>query len=123
MSLVNDNNRLSIWPGILAGLSILACYGTLALVAAFAIFGIQLNIHEGIWASVIVVLAWAAVIAVVQEFRRLGAAGPLVVAILGAILITAVMFISYNRVVEISGFALILIAVIWNRRFAKSSFQ
>lgn len=118
--MVNSKNRIGIWPGVLAGLSILTCYGTLALVAALAIFGIQLNIHEGIWAVVIVTLAWAAVIAVVLEFRRLHALGALVVAVIGAILITAVMFISYNRVVEVSGFALIIIAVIWNRRFAKS---
>ncbi len=121
--MVNDNNRIGIWPGVLAGLSILTCYGTLVLVTALAVFGIRLNIHEGIWASVIVILAWAAVIAVVLEYRRLHAIGPLVVAVIGAILISAVMFISYNRVVEVSGFALILIAVIWNWRFAKSSCQ
>jgi arsenite methyltransferase len=115
---VNSNNRIGIWPGILAGLSILSCYGTLVLVAILGLIGIQIEIHEGIWASVIVLLAWTAVIAVVLEFRRLRVKGPLVAAISGALLITLVMFVSYNRIVEISGFALILVAVIWNRHHA-----
>ena len=118
MDNISNKNRIGIWSGVLAGLSILTCYGTLALVAALGLIGIQFNIHEGIWATVIVVLAWAAVVSVVLEFLKLRAKGPLVAAISGALLITAVMFITYNRIVEISGFALIVIAVIWNRRSA-----
>jgi hypothetical protein len=118
MSNVPGNNRIGIWSGILAGLSILACYGTLALVAILGLIGIPLNIHEGLWASVIVVLAWATVVGVAFECRQLRAKWSLLVAILGALLITAVMFIAYSRMVEIFGFALILIAVIWNRRYA-----
>ena len=83
-----------------------------------SLIGIQLNIHEGIWATVIVILAWAAVVAIALEFRRLRFIPSLVSAILGALLITTVMFISYNRMVEISGFVFILIAVIWNRQIA-----
>jgi len=114
-----NNNRVGTVSGILAGLSILTCYGTLALVALLGLIGIQLNIHEGVWAAVIVVLAWAATIGIGLEFRRIRANGPLVLAILGASLITAVMFISYNRIVEIIGFTLILSAVFWNRWYAR----
>jgi hypothetical protein len=114
-----SSSRVDIWAGVLAGLSILTCYGTLALVALLGLIGIQLDIHEGIWATVIVVLAWAAVAGIAREYLSLGAKGPLVLAILGALLITAVMFVTYNRIVEISGFALLMTAVIWNRRYAK----
>jgi len=114
----NSKIRIGIWSGILAGLSIITCYGTLALVAILGLIGIPLNIHEGLWASVIVVLAWAAVAGVAFEFRQLRAKGPLLLAVLGSLLITAVMFVAYSRIVEIFAFALILIAVIWNRRLA-----
>jgi len=120
MSEASSKIRIGIWSGILVGLSILTCYGTLALVAILGLIGIPLNIHEGLWASVIVVLAWAAVIGVVLEFRQLRAKGPLILAVLGALLITAVMFVAYSRIVEIFAFALILIAVIWNRRLASN---
>jgi hypothetical protein len=115
----NNNNRTGVVSGILAGLSILTCYGTLALVTILGLIGIQLDIHEGIWATVIVVLAWAAAIGIGLEFRRIRANGPLVVAILGAALITVVMFITYSRIVEIIGFLLILSAVFWNRWYAR----
>jgi len=118
MSEASSKIRIGIWSGVLAGLSILTCYGTLALVAILGLIGIPLNIHEGLWASVIVVLAWAAAAGVVLEFRQLHAKGPLILAVLGALLITAVMFVAYSRIVEIFAFALLLIAVIWNRRLA-----
>jgi arsenite methyltransferase len=118
MSNLISKNHPGIWSGVLAGLSILTCYGTLALVAVLALIGIQLNIHEGIWATAIVILTWATVGAIALEFRRLRFIPSLVSVILGALLITTVMFISYNRIVEISGFAFILIAVIWNRQIA-----
>jgi len=113
-----DKYLPSIWSGVLAGLSILTCYGTLVLVALLGLIGIQLNIHEGIWAALIVFLAWAAAGAVLLEFRRLRFWTPLLMAIIGALLISLVMLVSYNRMIEISGFVLILIAVIWNRRIA-----
>ena len=120
MNPTSSKIRIGIWSGILAGLSILTCYGTLAAVAILGLIDIPLNIHEGLWASVIVVLAWAAVIGVVFEFRQLHAKGPLILAVLGALLITAVMFVAYSRIAEIFAFTLILIAVIWNRRLASN---
>ena len=118
MNKVINRNRIGIWSGVLAGLSILTCYGTLALVALLGLIGIQLDIREGIWATVIVVLAWAAVAGIIREYLSLGAKGPLVLAILGALMITAVMYVAYNRFVEISAFVLLMAAVIWNRRYA-----
>jgi arsenite methyltransferase len=123
MGISSSKNRVGIWSGVLAGLSILTCYGTLVLVAILGLIEIQLEIHEGAWATVIVVLAWAAVVAIVVEFQRLRFIAPLVTVILGALLITAVMFVSYNRIVEILGFALILTAVIWNRQFAAKRYR
>ncbi len=123
MNYAINKYRAGIWSGVLLGLSILSCYGTIAMVAVLGLIGIQFNIHEGIWASVIVVLAWAAVVGIVFEFRRLGAKIPLIFGILGALLITTAMFISYNRIVEISGFTSILAAVIWKRRFATNLYQ
>ena len=119
MANTSDNKQTGAAPVILAGLSILSCYGTLALVSALGLIGIQLNIHEGAWATVITLLAWLATISIGFESHRNRAIGPIAVAILGALLITAVMFVSYSRIVEITGFVLILAAVFWSRWHTK----
>jgi hypothetical protein len=99
--------------------SIVACYGTLVFVSILSFFGITVNIHEGTWAGVITLLAWLAFAGVAMNFRRHRALGPLVVAAAGAVLITWVMFISFNRFLEIVGFAGLITAALWERRLKR----
>jgi hypothetical protein len=56
--------RLGRYSGLAVVLSLVACYGTAALVLLLATAGITLNVHEGAWAAAIVVFAWTAVLAV-----------------------------------------------------------
>ncbi len=107
--------RLSRFTGLSAMLSILACYGTLAFVSILSLLGITVNIDTGIWAGVITFFAWFAVAGVAGSFRRNRAVGPLIVAAVGAVLVTWVMFVSSNRIVEIFGFFGLIFAASWER--------
>jgi hypothetical protein len=107
--------RISRFTGLSAMLSIVACYGTLVMVSVLSFLGITINIHTGLWAGVITLFAWLAVAGVVGGFRRYRAVGPLIVAVVGAVLVTWAMFVSFSRVIEIAGFAGLVIAAVWQR--------
>ena len=57
-------SRLS---GAAAFLSLLACYGTLAVVGVLTLVGFDINIHKGAWAAVIVVFSWLALFGIVYR--------------------------------------------------------
>jgi hypothetical protein len=116
-------SKLSRLTGWATGLSILACYGTLAFVSILSLIGVTINIHEGAWAGVITLFAWLAFGGVAINFRRYHAAGPLVVAAVGAVLITWAMFASYSRVIEIAGFAGLISAALWERHIKRCAQQ
>jgi hypothetical protein len=107
--------KISRFTGLSAVLSIIACYGTLAFVSVLSFLGITINIHTGLWAGIITLFAWLAVAGVVGSFRQNHAAGPLILAAVGAVLVTWAMFVSFNRIVEIAGFSGLIIAALWER--------
>ncbi len=108
--------RLSRLSGAAAALSIMACYGTLAVVSLLTLAGFSIDIHEGAWAAVIVVFAGLAFVGVLMNFRRHRTLGPVIVAAIGAALITWVMFVSFNRIIEVAGFVALITAAVWERR-------
>lgn len=101
-------------------LAVLACYGTLALIAALSLLGITLVVHEGAWAAAIVSFSLLAAAVVGLGMRRHRSVGPLVPALAGAGLIIYVMFSSYSRVIEIAGFALLGLATFWDFRLRRA---
>ena len=107
--------RISRFAGLSTFLSLLACYGTLAFVSILSFVGITVSIHTGVWAGVITFFAWFAVAGVAGNFKRHRSVGPLIVAAIGAALITWAMFVSFNRVVEIAGFSGLIYAALWER--------
>lgn len=103
-------------PGWATLLSIIACYGTLLLVALLSILGISVTVHTGAWAATIVLFAAVAALAIAANFRRHRVPAPLLLALAGVAIIAWVMFGSYNRIVELIGFAVLIAAAIWDRR-------
>jgi hypothetical protein len=97
-------------------LSIVACYGTLAAVAALAALGVTLAVDTGVWAGAIVLFAALAAVSVGLGARTHGSAAPLAPAVAGAALIGYVMFGQYDRVLELAGFAALAAAVFWDFR-------
>lgn len=110
---------LGRYSGVAVTLSLLACYGTLALVAALSLAGISMSIHEGVWAAVIVVFAWIAVLALGVNVRRHRSLGPFIIGDVGALMVSWVMLVQFSRAMEILGFALMIVAAFWDRKMRK----
>ena len=111
--------RLGRYSGIAVVLSVVACYGTLALVAVLSLAGVTMSVHEGAWAAVIVVLTWIAVLAMGVNIRSIGSFGPFVLADIGALLVSWVMIVDYSRVLEVVGFALLIVAALRDRQLRR----
>ena len=119
-------------PGWLArgatGLSLVACYGTLALVALLSALGVTLAINPHVWAAAIVIFAVVAVLGVGLGARRHGVWWPLILAAFGTALVAGVMYLP-DRIegaagipalaVEIAGFAALIVAALWDWRLCK----
>jgi hypothetical protein len=110
---------LGRYSGIAVALSVVTCYGTLALVAILSLMGVSMPLHEGTWATVIVVLAWIAVLAMGVNLQRHRSFGPFIIADVGALLVSWVMFVDFNRPMEIMGFGLLIAAALWDRQLRK----
>lgn len=96
--------------------SLTACYGTLALVALLAGLGVTVSVHEGTWATFVVAFAWVGVLAMGVNLRRHGNFAPFLLADIGALLVSWVMFVDFDRTMEGAGFALLVAAALWDRR-------
>lgn len=116
----NGLQRLGRYSGIAVVLSILACYGTLALVGILSLAGVTMSIHEGIWAAVIVVLVWIAVLAMGVNIQRYGNFGPFILSDIGALLVSWVMLVDYSRTMESAGFLMLIVAAFWDRRLKRN---
>ncbi len=111
--------RLGRYSGIAVVLSVAACYGTLALVAVLSLAGVTMSVHEGAWAAVIVVLAWTAVLAMGVNIQRHRSFGPFAISDIGALLVSWVMMVDYSRAMEVIGFALLIVAALWDRQLRR----
>ena len=115
----NGLRWLGRYSGVAVVLSLVACYGTLALVALVSMAGVTVSLHEGVWATVVVVLVWVAVLAMGVNLKLHRSFGPFILADIGALLVTWVMFVDFNRTMELSGFGLLIVAALWDRQLMK----
>lgn len=107
--------RLGRYSGVLVALSLIACYGTLALIGLLSAAGISLDLHEGARAAVIVTFAWIAVLAIGVNIPRYKSFVPFILADMGAVLVSWVMLVSFSRGLEILGFAMLTVAALRDR--------
>lgn len=108
--------RRGLGGSVALALSVAACYGTLAAVAALSALGVTLAVDTGVWAAAIVLLAALAAVGVGLGARVHRSATPLAPALAGAALVGYAMFGDYHRVLELAGFALLAAAVYWDLR-------
>jgi len=101
------------------GLSLAACYGTLAAVAALSALGVTVAVNPGAWAGAIVFFALLATLFVGLGARRHGSLAPLLPALAGSALLAYVMFGRYDRALEIVAFVLLAAAVYADHRASR----
>jgi hypothetical protein len=93
------------------GLSMLACFGTLAAVALLSLAGIAVAVNPALWAGTIVGLAALAAIAVAAGVRRHGTYAALGLAVAGVAALAYVQFVDYSVPVELAAFGLLAVGV------------
>jgi len=106
--------------GISAFLSLLVCYGTLGLISILGALGIFITIDGTLWAGAIVAFAVLAVIGLGFGILRHKSRWPLMLGSFGTVIIIYVMYVQYDRAVEISGFALLTYAAFWDWQLKKT---
>ncbi|MBA4741664.1 MAG: methyltransferase domain-containing protein [Azoarcus sp.] len=100
-----------LWGAIAAGASLLACYGTLAIVALLSLFGIRLAIDEGLWAFAIAAPALLAAMATAANLHRHRDPWPLTLSVLANALIAYALFVDYHAAIEGAGFLALTAAI------------
>jgi len=115
----DEVSALGWLAGACALLSVLACYGTLGVIAALSLFGVTLAVNDHAWAATIVALAVASALLVAFNAARRRTIAPSVLAVVGAALVVWVTYGSYDRVIEVTGFAFLLGAALWEHRQRK----
>lgn len=101
-----------LWGAVATVAALLACYGTLALLAILAMLGVALSVNETLWATAVAGAAAVAAIATGFNFTRHRRPWPLAVAAIGAGLIAYAMFGAYDPLLEAAGFSALVGAVV-----------
>jgi rhodanese-related sulfurtransferase len=112
----DGSGKSSRIPRAATALAVLSCYGTTVLIGMLSLLGVSLALDEGVWAGAISVFAALATIAIAVSYRRHRTIGPTVVAAIGLGLILWAIYDSYSRVIELTGFVLLIVATLWDWR-------
>ncbi len=91
--------------------SLAVCYGTLGLIAVLSTFGFALLPDQATVEFVAVALAVIATASVSDGARRHGGLRPLLLVVAGAALLSTLMIVGMNRLLELIAFALLIAAV------------
>ena len=111
--------RLS-WLGSATGLlAVAACYGTLGAVALLSMIGISVDIDEATLTTLITALLVVALLGMAYSWRLHRQPGPLLLGVAAALILLWVFFAEYSSVGETMGFALLIIASLWDLRAKK----
>ena len=112
----DDSNKTAWLPGAATALAIVSCYGTTLLIGLLSLLGISMAVNERAWAGAISVFALLAAIAIAASYLRHRVIGPTISAAIGLGLILWVMYGSYSSVMELLGFAALVVATVWDWR-------
>lgn len=105
------------WLGSAASLvAVLACYGTLGTVALLSIVGVSVEIDEGLMVKLVSVLLVLALAGMAYSFSLHRHPGPLIMSLMAAALLLWVFYGSYAKPLEMTGFAILTLASIWDFR-------
>jgi len=108
------------FAGVCAALSVITCYGSLAVVSVLGALGMAIQLNETLWAGVIVLFAILALFGLGLGLKRHKIFWPVFLGITGTLAIIHAMYVQYDRSVEITGFILLFLAAIWDWQIRRS---
>ncbi len=115
-----EKSRLRWLAALSTVLSLVACYGTLAVIAVLGMLGTVIALNETVWAGAIVVFTSIAAVGLVMGFLRHRRPWPVLVGGLGAVAIATVMLVQYDRLIEVAGFVLLCAGAVWDWRSGRN---
>jgi len=119
---VNEPKKHLSWLGSVTSLlAVATCYGTLAAVSLLSLIGVSVDIDEATLVKLITGLLVLALLGTVYSWRIHRHPGPLLLSLGAAALLLWVFYGSYSKPLELTGFALLVVASIWDFRVKKST--
>ncbi len=115
------NSRFGWLAGAATAFSLVACYGTLAVIALLGTLGIVIALDEALWAGAIVAFAVLAVGGLGLGLMRHRQPWPVLTGGLGAAVLGYTMYARYDRLTEIAGFVLLCLAAFWDWRLRRGA--
>ena len=115
-----SKTKLSSVGTVTSLLAVAACYGTLTAVALLSLVGVSVEIDEGMMVKLITGLLLLALLGMGYSYRQHRHTGPLLVSLAAAALLLWVFYGSYSKPLELMGFAMLVIASVWDYRVKKS---
>jgi arsenite methyltransferase len=116
-----EPSRLSSLGSITSLLAVATCYGTLAAIALLSVIGVSIEVNEGALVTVITGLLILALAGMMYSYRGHGTPGPLVLSIAAAALLIWVFYGAYSKPLELTGFAGLVVASVWDFRAKKAA--
>ena len=114
-----SRQRLSWLGSVTSLLAVATCYGTLAAVTLLSLVGVSVDIDEATLVKLITALLILALSGMVYSWRIHRHPGPLLLSLGAAALLLWVFYGSYSKPLELTGFALLVIASVWDFRAKK----
>lgn len=111
--------RLSWLGSVTSLLAVATCYGTLAAVTLLSLIGVSVEIDESTLVILITGLLILALLGMVYSWRIHRHPGPLLLSLGAAALLLWVFYGSYSKPLELTGFALLVVASVWDFRAKK----
>lgn len=95
-------------------LAVVACYGTLAVVALLSLVGVSVDVNEALLVKVVTGLLVVAVGGMVVSYRDHRNIGPLGLGVCAAGLLLWVFYGTYSKPLELVGFLLLVAASVYD---------
>ena len=115
------NSRFGWLAGVATIFSLVACYGTLAVIALLGALGVAIVLDEALWAGAIVTFAALALGGLALGLIRHRKPWPTLLGGLGVLALGYAMYVQYDRLTELAGFVLLSIAAFWDWRIRRAS--
>ena len=104
---IRNVQKRGLWGVAALGMSLVACYGTIAILGLLSALGLSAVLNNGIWAGAIVAFAAAATMVVGLGARKHKSMVPFALSLAGTAVLGYTMFVNYSIAIEIAGFVLL----------------